>query len=82
MSHILVTGGAGFVGSHVAEELIRRGHRVVILDDMSGGFADNIPTGAELWCQFLHWNRFFAMGTEFSDKALCNDGIDRCREKK
>ena len=48
MSHILVTGGAGFVGSHVAEELIRRGHRVVILDDMSGGFADNIPTGAEL----------------------------------
>ncbi|MBK8836588.1 MAG: NAD-dependent epimerase/dehydratase family protein [Anaerolineae bacterium] len=47
MSHILVTGGAGFVGSHVAEELIRRGHRVVILDDMSGGFADNIPAGAE-----------------------------------
>ncbi|MEO6061187.1 MAG: NAD-dependent epimerase/dehydratase family protein [Thermoflexales bacterium] len=48
MSHILVTGGAGFVGSHVAEELIRRGHRVVILDDMSGGFADNVPAGAEL----------------------------------
>jgi UDP-glucose 4-epimerase len=45
----LVTGGAGFIGSHVAEQLVRRGHRTVVLDDLSGGFEENVP--AE--CQFV-----------------------------
>jgi UDP-glucose 4-epimerase len=43
----LVTGGAGFIGSHVAENLVRTGHRVVVLDDLSGGFVENVPHGAE-----------------------------------
>lgn len=47
MSKILVTGGAGFIGSHVAEELVNRGHAVTVLDDLSGGFADNVAAGAE-----------------------------------
>ncbi len=38
----LVTGGAGFIGSHVVDELIKAGHDVVILDDLSGGFRENI----------------------------------------
>jgi UDP-glucose 4-epimerase len=38
----LVTGGAGFVGSHLAEELLRRGHTVHVLDDLSTGAMDNI----------------------------------------
>jgi UDP-glucose 4-epimerase len=42
---ILVTGAAGFIGSHVAEQLLRRGHEVVGLDDLSGGFTDNVPEG-------------------------------------
>ena len=46
MSKILVTGGAGFIGSHVAEALRTRGHEVVVLDDLSGGFVDNVPEGA------------------------------------
>jgi UDP-glucose 4-epimerase len=46
MSTSLVTGGAGFIGSHVADELLRDGHRVVVLDDLSGGFEDNVPSGA------------------------------------
>ena len=46
MSRVLVTGGAGFIGSHVAEALARRGHQVTALDDLSGGFRDNIVPDA------------------------------------
>lgn len=42
----LVTGGAGFIGSHVVDELISRGHEVVVLDDLSGGFQDNVNSSA------------------------------------
>ena len=42
----LVTGGAGFIGSHVAEQLVLLGHEVVVLDDLSGGFATNVPAAA------------------------------------
>jgi UDP-glucose 4-epimerase len=46
MSNILVTGGAGFIGSHVSEDLVERGHHVIVLDDLSGGFPDNVPDKA------------------------------------
>ena len=42
----LVTGGAGFIGSHVARHLLERGHEVVVLDDLSGGFEDCVPQKA------------------------------------
>lgn len=42
----LVTGGAGFIGRHVAAECLSMGHRVVVLDDLSGGFRSNVPPGA------------------------------------
>lgn len=44
---VLVTGGAGFVGSHLSEELIRRGARVTIIDNLTGGRLDNIAGVAE-----------------------------------
>ena len=47
MENVLVTGGAGFIGSHVAEWLVKSGRRVVVLDDLSGGFVENVPAGAE-----------------------------------
>ena len=43
----LVTGGAGFIGSHVVRHCLDLGHQVVVLDDLSGGFADQVPAGAE-----------------------------------
>lgn len=46
-SKTLVTGGAGFIGSHVARHLLAAGHRVLVLDDLSGGFRDQVPPGAE-----------------------------------
>lgn len=42
----LVTGGAGFIGAHVTNELIRMGHQVVVLDDLSGGFTENVNPAA------------------------------------
>jgi UDP-glucose 4-epimerase len=43
---ILVTGGAGFIGSHVARHCLASGREVVVLDDLSGGFHDQVPAGA------------------------------------
>lgn len=48
MARSIVTGGAGFIGSHVAGHCLALGHEVVVLDDLSGGFADQVPAGAQL----------------------------------
>jgi len=48
MAKSLVTGGAGFMGAHVARTLLDRGYDVVVLDDLSGGFSANVPSGAKL----------------------------------
>ena len=44
----LVTGGAGFIGSNLVDGLVAAGHDVVVLDDLSTGYAENVPPGVEL----------------------------------
>lgn len=47
---VLVTGGAGFIGSHVAEQYLEHGYAVTIVDNLSTGRRENVPPGAE----FVH----------------------------
>ncbi len=47
MPKSLVTGGAGFIGAHVVNHLIEQGHNVVVLDDLSGGFQENVNPKAK-----------------------------------
>ena len=47
MKRVLVTGVGGFIGSHVAEHCLKQGFAVVGVDDLSGGFARNVPAGVD-----------------------------------
>ncbi len=47
MRNVLVTGGAGFIGSHVVEAFLQRGDAVCVLDDLSTGRRSNLPAGVE-----------------------------------
>jgi UDP-glucose 4-epimerase len=69
MARYLVTGGAGFIGSHLVEELTAAGHTVRVLDDLSTGRAENLPPSAEL---------ITASVTEPAAVRNAFDGIDGC----
>lgn len=69
MACFLVTGGAGFMGSHLVDALLRQGHRVRVLDDLSSGHRQNLPRPIE----FLYGDITDPMTVE---EAF--EGIDAC----
>ncbi len=68
---ILVTGGAGFIGSHLSEELLRRGHEVWALDDLSTGRIENLRT-------FERNPRFRFLEGNVMDAALVHGLVAQC----
>jgi UDP-glucose 4-epimerase len=64
---VVVTGGAGFIGSHVVDALVARGDDVHVLDNLSSGRAENVPPGAQL------------VEADIRDAAAVNELFDRAR---
>ena len=68
---ILLTGGAGFIGSHVADHLLERGHEVAVVDDLSSGKRENVPGGARFYEADIRRGCTHAF-KEFAPEALCH----------
>src|SRR5256885_4878468 len=71
MRKVLVTGGAGFVGSHLAEELLQRGDEVFVLDDLSTGRIDNIEP-------LKRHRKFHYVIDSVHNEPVLAEWIDRC----
>jgi UDP-glucose 4-epimerase len=54
MTRALITGGAGFIGSHLSEALLDRGHHVTVIDDLSTGRFENIGPDSQFQFPFRH----------------------------
>src|ERR687893_1826073 len=68
---VLLTGGAGFIGSHVADHLLARGHEVAVVDDLSSGKRENVPEGAIFYERDVR-DGCAEVFEEFIPEALCH----------
>jgi UDP-glucose 4-epimerase len=68
---VLLSGGAGFIGSHVAEALLGRHHEVAIVDDLSSGKRENIPEGVHLYEADIRTG-CAEIFEDFGPEALCH----------
>jgi len=69
---ILLTGGAGFIGSHVADRFLAEGHTVTIVDDLSTGRRENVPAGAELHALDIRSAGVGEVFDKFRPEVLCH----------
>src|SRR5215217_2073017 len=68
---VLLTGGAGFIGSHVAERMLGRGHEVAVVDDLSSGKRENVPEGARFYKADVR-SGCAEVFEDFGPEALCH----------
>ena len=68
---VLLTGGAGFIGSHVADHLLSRGHELAIVDNLSSGKRENVPEGALFYTLDIR-SGCAEVFEEFEPEALCH----------
>ena len=71
LAKVLVTGGAGFIGSNLCQRLLDDGYRVVCLDNLSTGFKKNIEA-------FLTHERFQFLQGDIRDFHTCLSAVDGC----
>jgi len=69
---ILVTGGAGFIGAHLARRLLAAGHAVVVVDNLSTGTRDNVPAGAAFVALDLARPDFLSALPDGTFDAVCH----------
>jgi UDP-glucose 4-epimerase len=71
--NVLVTGGAGFIGSHIVDGLLAAGHRVAVIDDLSSGSRDNLPAGVSLHvCDIVDAQAVARVFSEERPDAVCH----------
>ncbi len=68
---VLLTGGAGFIGSHVAEHLLASGHEVIVVDDLSSGKRENVPEGVRFFEEDIR-SGCEEVFQEFRPEVLCH----------
>lgn len=68
---VLLTGGAGFIGSHIAQSLLARDHEVTVVDDLSSGKRENVPKGAVFYERDIR-SGCAEVFEEFVPEALCH----------
>ena len=71
---VFITGIAGFLGSHLADALLREGHEVSGCDNLIGGYLDNVPNGAEFYqidCQYLNTMNKLLKGVDIVYHTAC-----------
>ena len=74
MAKVLVTGGAGYIGSVCSAELLRQGHAVTVVDDLSTGFRDAVPSGASfVKMEIGEANHFIALIVMSEDHAVASE---------
>lgn len=67
----LITGGAGFIGSHIAEELLKRGHEVLVIDDLSTGRLQNVA-------EFLNNKNFHLFIDSILNEHIVEELVRKC----
>jgi len=70
---VLVTGGAGFIGSHIVDQLLAAGHEPAVIDDLSSGTRENVPGGVPFFeADIRDRGRVRAAFDEFRPDAVCH----------